>query len=69
MRKLWPASRAWTRRRLPPIRRTAELRAQAAVDRITGGYTSDEVEDWQGEAKVEGSVRGVEIIISGIVQN
>jgi len=34
----------------PPaaIRRSAELRAQAAVavDRITGGYTADEVEDW-----------------------
>jgi hypothetical protein len=30
------------------IRRSAELRAQAAVavDRITGGYTSDEVADW-----------------------
>lgn len=34
----------------PPaaVRRSAELRAQAAVavDRITGGYTADEVADW-----------------------
>lgn len=42
----------------PPeaIRRSAELRAQAAVavDRITGGYSSDAEDDWR---QVEGSLR------------
>ena len=42
----------------PPeaIRRSAELRAQAAVavDRITGGYSTDVEDDWR---KVEESLR------------